>query len=75
MQDRRKVMVKIGSLSMSDKEPFEAFNADFEPQLLSKSTQDLIEEYFHDEWQRGKEIRKVIITQRLYQTSPNSVQA
>ena len=43
--------------------------------ILSKSTPDIIEEYFNDFWRFGHEIRKVIITQRFYQTSSNTVQA
>ena len=41
----------------------------------SKSSLDVIEEYFYDEWLEGAVIQKVVITQRLYQTSPTSTQA
>ena len=34
----------------------------------------LLEEYFNGDWRSGREIYKVVITQRLYQTSPNSTQ-
>ena len=63
-------MVKIGSLSMS-----ESYEPDPWGFILSKSTPDIIEEYFNDFWRFGHEIRKVIITQRFYQTSSNTVQA
>ena len=61
-------MVKIGQLSMS-----EAF--DPPPTENSKSTPDVIEEYFNGDWRTGQEIQKVVITQRLYQISSNSTQA
>ena len=32
-------------------------------------------EYFNDDWRSGQEVHKVVITQRFYQTSPNSTQA
>ena len=32
-------------------------------------------EIFNGDWREGKEIRKVVITRRLYQISPNSTQA
>ena len=64
-------MVKIGSSSMSESfEPPENWGSE-----LSKSAPDIIEEYFNDDFEWGQEIRKVIITQKFYQTSPNSVQA
>ena len=34
----------------------------------------VIEENFVGDWRKGKEIHKVVITQRLYQTSPTSTQ-
>ena len=33
-----------------------------------------LEEYFNGDWRLGQEVHKVVITQRLYQTSPNSTQ-
>ena len=42
--------------------------------VMSWSTLDVIEEYFNDDWRKGGEIRRVVITQRLYQTSPSSTQ-
>ena len=65
-------MIKIGHPSMS---------AAFEPPFISyygphpKSTLDVIEEYFDGNWREGQEIHEVVITQRLYQTSPTSTQA
>ena len=41
------------------------------PQLREQS---IFEDYFIDDWRSGQEIRKVIITQRFYQVSPNSTQ-
>ena len=35
----------------------------------------VIEENFVGDWRKGQEIHKVVITQRLYQTSPTSTQA
>ena len=63
-------MVKIGQLSMS-----EAFDSPQSSLESSKSTLDFIEEYFYGDWRKGKEIQKVVITQRLYQISSNSKQA
>ena len=63
-------MVKIGQLSMS--ETFDSPQSSLES---SKSTLDVIEEYFYGDWRKGKEIQKVVITQRLYQISSNSTQA
>ena len=34
----------------------------------------VIEENFVGDWRKGREIHKVVITQRLYQTSPTSTQ-
>ena len=68
-------MVKIGDLFMSEA---------FEPPpwvwyvtglLPSTSKLDVIEEYFGGDWRSGQEIRKIVITQRFYQISPNSTQA
>ena len=60
-------MVKIGHPSMSG-----AFEP---PERGSKSTLDVIEEYFNGNWRVGQEIHEVVITKRLYQTSPTSTQA
>ena len=35
----------------------------------------VFEENFNDDWRSGQEVHKVVITQRFYQTSPNSMQA
>ena len=66
-------MVKIGRPSMSG--AFDPPPLDWGGHLLSKITLDVMEEYFNGDWRSGKEFNKVIITQRLYQTSPNSTQA
>ena len=69
-------MVKIGHPSISG--AFEPPRLDYFGgglRLPSKSTSNIIEEYFNGDWRDGKEIHKVVITQRLYQTSPNSTQA
>lgn len=63
-------MVKIGDPSMS-----EAFEPPEQWWVKSKSTLYAIEEYFNGDWQKGQEISKVTITQRLYQISPYSKQA
>ena len=44
----------------------------FQSQQLSRI---IFEEYFGGAWRNGQEICMVVITQRLYQTSPNSTQA
>ena len=44
-------------------------------EMYSNATFSIIEEYFNGDWRKGHEVRKVVITQRLYQTSPNSTQA
>ena len=44
----------------------------FQSEELRKN---IFHEYFIDDWRSGQEIRKVIITQRFYQVSPNSTQA
>ena len=67
------LMVKIGHSSMSG--AFEPTRRDWSGDLASKSTLDIIEEYFDGNWREGQEIHEVVITQRLYQTSPNSKQA
>ena len=63
-------MVKIGHPSMS-----EAFEPPDHERSKSKTSMNAIEEYFNGDWTEGQEIGKVIITQRLYQTSPYSKQA
>ena len=35
----------------------------------------VLTQYFQGDWRMGREIRKVVITQRFYQISPNSTQA
>ena len=44
----------------------------YQSRELSRS---IFEEYFNGDWRLGHQIRKVVITQRLYQISPNSKQA
>ena len=67
-------MVKIGHSSMSG--AFESPDPDWlTGELLSKSKLDIIEEHFNGDWRVGEEISKVVVTQRFYQTSPNSTQA
>ena len=44
---------------------------EFQSEELRKN---IFEEYFHGDWRSGQEVHKVVITQRLYQTSPNSTQ-
>jgi len=34
-----------------------------------------IDEYFEGDWRKGKEMHKVVITQRFYQTSTNQTKA
>ena len=65
-------MVKIGHPSMS--EAFEPPPLEFGI-LPSKSKLGVIEEYFVGDWRSGREISKIVITQRFYQISPYSTQA
>ena len=46
----------------------------FEEFQSGELRRSIFEEYFNGDWRSGKEIHKVVITQRLYQTSPNSTQ-
>ena len=39
------------------------------------SKMGISEEYFSGDWREGREIRKLVLTQRLYQISPTSTQA
>ena len=65
-------MIKIDDLSISGA---------FEPPPLdlgvfrSTSKLGVIEEYFRGDWRSGREISKIVITQRFYQISPYSTQA
>ena len=43
----------------------------FQSEELRKN---IFEEYFNGDWRSGQEVNKVVITQRFYQTSPNSTQ-
>ena len=61
-------MVQISQSSLS-----EAYSPDNGGK--SNSTLDIIEEYFYGDWRKRQEFQKVVITQRLYQISPNSTQA
>ena len=66
-------MVKIGhpSISGAFEPPYVVDDGPFP----SMSRSNIIEEYFNGDWRKGQEIHNVVITQRLYQTSPNSTQA
>ena len=67
-------MVKIGHLSMSGAfEPPKYITAPLDEQ--SQRELGVIEEYFEGDWRSGREISKIVITQRFYQISPNSTQA
>ena len=66
-------MVKIGHPSISG--AFETPSVERLGQFGSMSTLDVIEEYFRGDWRSGREISKIVITQRFYQISPNSTQA
>ena len=66
-------MVKIGHPSMSG--AFELPSMDWLGRFESMSKLDVIEEYFRGDWRSGQEIGKIVISQRLYQISPNSTQA
>ena len=71
-KEKEILMIKIGNLSLS-----EAFDPPYSSNhgVKSNSTLDIFEEKFYGDWQKGKEIQKVVITQRLYQISSNSTQA
>ena len=44
-------------------------------EMYPDATFDIFAEYFDCDWRKGHEVHKVVITKRLYQTSPNSTQA
>ena len=46
----------------------------FEEFQSEELRESILEEYFNCDWRSGQEIHKVVITQRLYQPSPNSTQ-
>ena len=73
MKGKEILMVKIGHPSMSG--AFEPPPLGWLGRLPSMSKLDVIEEYFGGDWRSGQEIRKIVITQRFYQISPNSTQA
>ena len=50
---------------------FEEFQSE---ELRKRVSLSIFEEYFNGDWRLGQEVHKVVITQRLYQTSPNSTQ-
>ena len=50
---------------------FEWFQSE---ELRKRVSLSIFEEYFDGDWRSGQEVHKVVITQRLYQTSPNSTQ-
>ena len=62
----------VNSYEGKEKLMFKITPEDWNP---SKSPLDVIEEYFYGDWRSGQEVHKVVITQRLYQISPNSAQA
>ena len=48
---------------------------DFQSEELRKRVSlTSFEKHFNGDWRSGQEFQKVVITQRLYQTSPNSTQ-
>ena len=51
---------------------FEEFQSE---ELRRRVSLSIFEEYFNGDWRSGQEIHKLVITQRLYQTSPNYTQA
>ena len=61
-------------LTLADLETSPFLLERFEEFQMDKLSSRFIEEYFYGDWREGKEIRKVVVTQRLYQTSPNSTQ-
>jgi len=50
---------------------FEEFQSE---ELRKRVSLSIFEEYFNGDWRSGQELHKVVVTQRLYQTSPNSTQ-
>ena len=51
------------------------YNEWFERYQSEEIRKSFFEDYFNDDWRSGQEVHKLVITQRLYQTSPNSTQA
>ena len=50
---------------------FEEFQLE---ELRKRVSLIIFDEYFNGDWRSGQEVNKVVITQRLYQTSPTSTQ-
>ena len=72
-------MVKIGHPSMYKRtEASTEASTEWYPILDEKNdstrSPDPFEEYFNCDWRLGQEVHKLVITQRLYQISPNSTQ-
>ena len=61
--------------TLADLETSSDLLAWFEEFQSEKLQRSIFEEYFNGDWRLGQEVHKVVITQRLYQTSPNSTQA
>ena len=73
------MMVKIGQPSMAKRSVAKRSDAGMWYPILdekndSTRSPDPFEEYFNGDWRLGQEVHKLVITQRLYQTSPNSTQ-
>ena len=69
-----------GSYPLPDDATLLGFFEGYKSWELSKAQNErivqgyVIEENFVGDWRKGQEIHKVVITQRLYQTSPTSTQ-
>jgi len=50
---------------------FEEFQSE---ELRERVSLSIFDESFNCDWRSGQEVHKVVLTQRLYQTSPNSTQ-
>ena len=50
---------------------FEEFQSEEQRKRVSST---IFEKHFNGDWRSGQEVQKAVITQRLYQTSPNSTQ-
>ena len=65
----------IGIDGLDGIDGFEPFKRSQSPELSKSFLMEGFEEYFNGDWREGQGIRKVILTQSLYQISPHSTQA
>ena len=65
----------IGIDGLDGIDGFEPLKRSQSPELSKSFLMEGFEEYFNGDWREGQGIRKIILTQSLYQISPHSTQA